>query len=143
MTLHVRDAANNEATCTATLQVNYNFTGFFKPVDNPPALNIVNAGQGVPVQFSLGSDKGLDIFAAGYPVSQQISCDTLAPEGDPSAANDAGSSGLSYDPATNTYTFVWQTDQAWDGFCRQFTVGLNDGTFYMANFHFGKKTAGH
>ena len=34
VTLHVKDALNNEATCTATLTVNYSFTGFFPPVDN-------------------------------------------------------------------------------------------------------------
>jgi hypothetical protein len=41
-------------------------------VDNLPVLNKANAGQAIPVMFSLGGNKGLDIFAAGYPKSQVI-----------------------------------------------------------------------
>ena len=33
------------------------FTGFFPPVDDPPAVNHVHAGQAVPVKFSLGSNR--------------------------------------------------------------------------------------
>ncbi len=46
----------------------------------------------------------------------------------------AGSSGLSYDPATDTYTYVWKTNKAWAGPCRQLILGLNDGTFHVAFF---------
>src|SRR6266545_1132510 len=52
--------------------VPFDFSGFFPPVDNPPAVNVVNAGRAIPVKFSLSGDKGLNIFAAGFPVSQQI-----------------------------------------------------------------------
>jgi hypothetical protein len=45
----------------------YAFDGFYRPVDNPPVVNTVKAGQGIPVKFSLGGDFGLDIFEAGYP----------------------------------------------------------------------------
>lgn len=47
----------------------YDFRGFFPPVENNSVLNAVNAGQTVPVKFSLGSDQVLDIFAEGYPKS--------------------------------------------------------------------------
>ena len=45
-------------------------------------------------------------------------------------------SGLSYDPATDRYKYVWKTDQRWAHTCRQFVLGLKDGTFRRANFHF-------
>jgi len=66
------DAANNQATRSFTVAARYNFSGFFPPVDNPPVVNVVNAGRAIPVKFSLGGNKGLNIFAPGYPVSQQI-----------------------------------------------------------------------
>ncbi len=60
----------------------YNFSGFFPPADNPPTLNMVKAGSGVPVKFSLSGDQGLNIFAAGYPQSMKIDCETSAPQDD-------------------------------------------------------------
>ena len=46
----------------------------------------------------------------------------------------AGSSGLSYDAASDTYTYLWKTSKAWAGTCRQFNVRLDDGTEHKANF---------
>jgi hypothetical protein len=42
-------------TCTTP---QYAFTGFFPPVDNLPVLNQLKAGQGIPLNFSLGGDYG-------------------------------------------------------------------------------------
>ena len=39
--------------------LHFDFTGFLRPVDNPPAVNVVNAGQAVPVKFSLSGNQGL------------------------------------------------------------------------------------
>jgi hypothetical protein len=46
----------------------------------------------------------------------------------------AGSSSLSYDAATDRYNYVWKTDKAWAGTCRQLVMKLTDGTEYKANF---------
>jgi len=114
----------------------YNFSGFFSPVDNPPALNVARGGSGVPVKFSLGGDQGLAIFATGYPKSQRIDCDTSVPLGAIEETVTAGSSSLSYDPVADQYVYVWKTNKAWAGTCRQLVVRLNDGTDHMANFRF-------
>jgi hypothetical protein len=53
----------------------YPFSGFFSPVDNLPVVNTMKAGAAVPIKFSLGGDRGLDILAAGSPTSQQIACE--------------------------------------------------------------------
>jgi hypothetical protein len=113
--------------------VAFNFTGFLQPVSNPPTVNVVNAGQGVPIKFSLAGDQGLNIFAAGSPTSAQVECDTGAPLG---AAQTADSNDFSFDPLTDTYTLVWKTDKAWEGTCRQFSLGLNDGSSHVATFQF-------
>jgi hypothetical protein len=108
------------------------FSGFFSPVGNPPVVNVAKGGQAIPVKFSLGGNQGLNIFAAGYPISQQIACDSSAPLDDVEQTVAAGSSSLSYDATTNTYTYVWKTDKAWAGTCRQLTLRLTDGTDHIA-----------
>jgi hypothetical protein len=133
--VQVTDQAGNTATDTATVNVIYNFSGFFQPVDNPPTVNIVNAGRAIPVKFSLDGDQGLDIFAAGYPVSQSITCGTNPGDEIETTVTDT-SSGLHYDPATDTYTYVWKTQNGWAGACRQLIVKLNDGTVHTALFQF-------
>lgn len=90
------------------------------------------------MKFSLNGNKSLSIFAAGYPVSQPTACATGAPLDTIEQTVTAGSSSLSYDPTTNTYTYVWKTDKAWAGTCRQLTVVLVDGTTHVANFNFTK-----
>ncbi|HET8768324.1 MAG TPA: PxKF domain-containing protein [Pedococcus sp.] len=49
-----------------------------------------------------------------------------------------GGSSLQYDAATGTYTYVWKSDKAWAGSCRQLVVKLDDGTLHRANFKFTK-----
>ena len=117
-------------------QALFNFSGFFQPVDNLPTLNTVKAGQGVPVKFSLDGDQGLAIFAEGYPVSQQAACEGGAPLDAIEQTVTAGGSSLSYDPATNTYTYVWKTESSWKNSCRTLIVRLSDGTEHAANFKF-------
>ena len=116
--------------------VTYNFTGFFQPVDNLPTFNSVNAGKAIPVKFSLGGDQGLDIFETGYPKSQLIACDSMATVDGIEQTVTAGSSSLSYDSSTDTYTYVWKTEKAWAGTCRQLVVKLDDGSSHRANFKF-------
>jgi hypothetical protein len=120
----------------AIFETEYQFSGFFQPADNLPTLNVVKAGSAIPVKFSLGGDQGLNIFAAGYPVSISINCDTGAPQDVIEVTVTAGNSSLSYSAATDTYTYVWKTDKAWAGMCRQLVVRLNDGTDHVANFKF-------
>jgi FG-GAP repeat/HYR domain len=130
------DAANNQAMCSFTVTVLYNFSGFFPPVDNPPTVNVVNAGRAIPVKFSLSGNKGLNIFAAGYPVSQQIACSDGAPVSEIEQTVTAGGSSLSYHAGSDQYNYVWKTEKSWEGTCRQLIVRLNDGSDHVAYFKF-------
>jgi hypothetical protein len=112
------------------------FEGFFPPVDNLPTLNRVNAGRAIPVKFSLGGDEGLSIFAPGYPKSQAISWASSVPVDDIEETVTPGASALSYDATTDRYTYVWKTDKAWAGTCRQLIVKLKDNSEHRANFDF-------
>ncbi|HEX8560198.1 MAG TPA: PxKF domain-containing protein [Pyrinomonadaceae bacterium] len=136
VTATATDAAGNTASCSFNVTVRYNFTGFFSPVANLPTFNSVKAGQSIPVKFSLGGDKGLNIFAAGYPASGVIACGSSNDANVIDETQTAGGSGLQYDAATNTYTYVWKTEKTWKDTCRQLVIQLNDGTFHRANFQF-------
>ena len=48
----------------------------------------------------------------------------------------AGSSTLTYDAGTARYHYVWKTDKAWGGTCRQLQIKFADGTTQVANFNF-------
>jgi len=114
----------------------YGFAGFFAPVDNLPVVNQTKAGQAIPVKFSLSGDQGLDIFAPGYPKSEAIACDATAALDGIEQTLTAGGSSLSYDAASDLYTYTWKTDKAWAQSCRQLVVTLRDGTVHRANFSF-------
>lgn len=130
------DNAGNSGMVTNSYTVTYCFDGLFSPVDNLPVLNSVSAGRAIPVKFSLCGDQGLAIFAAGYPRSHQILCDSSAPVDGVEETLSAGSSSLSYDAVSDRYSYVWKTDKSWAGTCRQLALQLADGTFQHANFKF-------
>lgn len=138
VTCYATDNAGNSTSATAnyTVQSGFNFTGFFAPVDNLPMVNIVNAGQAIPLKFSLGGYQGLDIFAAGYPASSPIVCDASEPGSTVDETVNAGGSSLTYDAATDRYTYVWKTNKAWKGACRILIVRLSDGSDHFAKFRF-------
>jgi len=137
LTYTVSDPSGHTDTKVRTVQVSpYNFTGFFAPIDNPPAFNEMKAGQAAPVKFSLGGDQGLNIFAAGSPSSVQIACDNGAPILPVEQTETAGQSSLSYDATSDQYKYTWKTENAWKNTCRQLTVTLRDGTVHIAYFKF-------
>jgi hypothetical protein len=125
-----------EVTSGGAVCGGFQFSGFFRPVDNPPTINAVNGGRAVPVKFSLGGNRGLDIFATGYPASVRVTCDTGVPVDAVEETRTASASGLTYDPDADLYIYTWKTDRAWRGTCRQLIVMVSDGSIHRANFKF-------
>ncbi|MGB7876366.1 MAG: PxKF domain-containing protein, partial [Anaerolineales bacterium] len=136
VTCTATDNAGNTATATVNYQVVYNFIGFFDPVENPPTFNLVKSGRAVPIKFSLNGDRGMDIFAPGYPRSEEISCDAVDTVNNVNNTLSDSASSLSYDSTAKQYNYVWKTEKSWSGSCRQLIVGLIDGQSYMLNFKF-------
>ena len=116
--------------------VGYSFSGFFNPVNNVPVVNLAKAGSAIAVKFSLGGDHGLNIMTAGYPASQSVMCVGGQPLDAIEQTVSASASGLSFDPATGQYTYVWKTTKAWADSCRTLVVLLNDATRRVASFQF-------
>jgi hypothetical protein len=132
------DNVGHSAGAACFYSVVFDFRGFFRPVDSPPMLNVVKAGSGIPVKFSLSGGQGLDIFAVGYPVSYGVDCDNSAPLDIVEQTVTAGGSSLSYDAGVDQYVYVWKSDKAWAGSCRLLDVTLVDGTRHIARFKFAK-----
>ena len=138
----VDNAGNNQAAPVSVTyiveatQQGYNFNGFYNPVSNPSSLNNVKAGRTIPMKFSLGGDFGLNIFAAGYPQSRQITCSSSPSViGSPSSTYSNG--GLSYSGgSSDQYNYKWKTEKSWKKTCREFVLLLDDGTQATAYFEF-------
>jgi hypothetical protein len=111
------------------------FTGFFQPVDNLPTLNAVTAGRAIPVKFSLGGNRGLAIFATGYPAVVTVSCATGVPIDQIETTVTADASGLQYDATSGQYNYVWKTQKGWTG-CRELQLKFVDGSIRTARFKF-------
>jgi hypothetical protein len=99
------DNAGNSPTVEHGYGVVFCVNPFAPPVDDLPVLNRVNAGRAIPLNLSLCGDQGLAVFAAGYPRSQQVACDSSAPVDGVEEPLTAGNSGFGYDAAlTSTST---------------------------------------
>jgi uncharacterized membrane protein len=126
------------ASGTVSLAVQYRYTGFLQPVDNPSVVNKVKAGRAIPVKFSLAGNQGLDVLQAGSPTSSALSCGSLTAEDLIEQTVDAANSGLTYDAAADQYVYVWKTSTAHANTCRRLVLVLKDGTRHEALFHFTK-----
>jgi hypothetical protein len=140
-TYKANDGQADSNIATVSIAIQYSFAGYFAPVDNPGlgpryVFNSVKAGSAIPVKFSLGGNQGPDIFSPGYPTSRPVKCATAARTDPIEQTVTAGNSSLSYDAASDTYTYVWKTENNWAGTCRVLTVQLYDGTQHLAYFRF-------
>jgi len=107
--------------------LDYGFKGFEPPVENPPAVNVVRAGQSVPIKWRMSVNLGPDVLF-GEPTSTEYTCGAIG--GAPPVP------GSGSDASRRPYTYVWTTDKAWAGQCREFEITFDDGTYRTANFRF-------
>jgi VCBS repeat-containing protein len=133
---------DTSAPQTFKINVTYNWTGFFSPVDNPTTAsfnwNSAKAGQSIPMKFRLAGNQGLSVLN-GAPKVTQIACPST------STALDAieeyavtANNGLTYDATADQYNFVWKTQSTYANKCFKFDMVLIDGTSHVAYFKFLK-----
>jgi hypothetical protein len=116
----------------------YTFGGFFAPLANPPEVNEVKAGKGVPVRFSLGGDFGLKVFETGYPQARTVSCEAGAPVHQVNELVNAKSSGFTFDPVSQRYTYVWKTERSTVATCTELVFRFDDGQERVARFQLAR-----
>jgi hypothetical protein len=125
--------ARDQAGRTTSLTHSYSVVYAFGDLSAPAGKSSAKAGSAVPIWFSLGGVS--DLTAVRNVTSSSISCDVGAPRssGDPVSMNGRG---LRYETPSNRFTFVWKTEKAWSGGCRQLQITLKDGTTHTATFTF-------
>jgi hypothetical protein len=137
-TVTATDVAGNSASTTVAYEVVEepdDFRGFRRPVEDFPAINRWIAGEAVPVRFSLGGYKGMDVLAPGYPQVAEVECGAgEEPTGGRPARSVWWQKGLRY--KHRSYIFMWRTDRDWTRGCRQFLIQLKDGSVHRAEFKF-------
>ncbi|HSC50704.1 MAG TPA: PxKF domain-containing protein [Gaiellaceae bacterium] len=138
-TVTATDLSGNRSVKQVTYFVVANFSGFQPPVDNPPIVNIVNAGSTVPVKWSLTDSAGnyfRSLSSVTSITSTAIKCDAASTDPAPDTAP-AGLAGLKYDLSAEQFVYNWPTLKAWKGTCRRLYVGLvGTGVLPYADFKF-------
>jgi hypothetical protein len=117
------------------VEQSFSFSGFFGP-KAPPQFNDAKAGDTIGVQFGMGGDAGLSIFADGTPTSTQVDCATGVVIGTPAATTGT----LKYNRRTARYTYNWATDATWKGTCRELTFTFQDGSTATVWYRLGPVT---
>ena len=128
------DVAGNAGSTSASYVVHYLFNGFATPVDNPPVINELRAGQTVPLKFGLGGDHGFDVLLGGAPASVKVNCTSGTVDPVEDVTTTPGASLFAYDPLNRLYRYNWKTDKSWAGTCRRLLLKLDDGTVHEADF---------
>jgi len=130
------DFAGNIGTGSATYSVRYGFIGFKPPVDNPPIINLAQAGQTIPLKWQL-----VDAAGNGITTLASVSITVTAVACDGSATLDqleeyaAGTSTLMNQGGGN-YQYNWQTPKSYKNSCQKLTLNLGDGSAPTASFKF-------
>jgi hypothetical protein len=138
VTCSATDAHGNTGSSSFRVTVSpFTFTGFFRPVDNLPALNTVKNGSTVPVKWKLQGEGGMelsDVSAVESARAALISCDAVASELEtPVEVTTTGSTALRYDATAMQFVFNWQTPRQ-AGTCWRLEVRFVDHETRSAHF---------
>jgi hypothetical protein len=139
VTCSASDRRGNTATTTFAVTVSpFTFGGFYQPVDNSTAqnvvLNTVKNGSTVPVKFKLQGEGGMLITDAGAisPLVGVVPCASVAAE-DEVELTATGGTSLRYDALAEQFVFNWQTPKQ-PAKCYRVDVKLTDGSVRSAFF---------
>jgi len=119
-----------------TVESQFNFDGFLGAVQAPPTLNLVTRGSLVPIRWQLPDGHGGSVTNPTSFTSATVGSLTCgsAPAVPLNDSSDAPA-GISFDAATNSFIYNWQTSSSWTG-CRKLTIKLRDSSLYELRFKF-------
>jgi hypothetical protein len=136
--LHTVTGTNGSATGTATIQVNYAFSGFLAPINNMPTVNLGKAGRTYPVKWQLRDNNGalITTLAAVSDIRyKKVTCGTFADNPTDAIETTAtGSTSLRNDGTQ--YIYNWDTPT--QAGCYTLSVTMADLSIRQANFDLSK-----
>ena len=129
-TFKVNDGQADSAPATVAITINlhYNFAGFFQPIDNG-ITNSANAGQTIPIKWRLTD-------ASGVPISDPSSFVSVTSSATPGGCGGSADAIETYAGSTATglqylgdgnWQFNWKTPKTYAGQCRTMSLNLKDG----------------
>jgi hypothetical protein len=127
ITVTVTDDDGGPGVATHKLTVQYNFAGFFAPVDRPNTMNVSKAGQAIPLKWRLTD-------ALGHPITNltSVSVQTVDLNCGLGTTQDlieeyaAGASGLQ-NLGDGNYQFNWKTPTGYAGSCKSIALVFGAG----------------
>jgi hypothetical protein len=105
----------------------YDFSGFSRPVDNVPALNIANSGQAIPLKWLITDVNGVPVTKLANVVvtATDFPCDVGATASQIEEYT-PGASGL-LNKGKGNYQFNWQTPKSYAQSCKTMKLDLGEG----------------
>ena len=131
---------NSFALNPAPLINPYTFSGFQRPVDGEPVINIGKAGRTYPVKWQLTDQNGS--FVSALTAVKSV---TLAPvlcgnfdsaPGDAIEIETTGETMLRYDAETNQFVYNWKTPR--NPLCYKLFLTLDTNQVFTAKFNLSK-----
>jgi hypothetical protein len=132
------DAAGNSNSRTHTYTVAYDFGGFTGPVAGGGVVNIVKAGQTIPLIWRLvdaGGEPVTDLTAVALRTID-LQCESTH-GGDPVGETSAGKSGLQ-NLGDGYYQYNWKTPKSYAGSCKKLELAFAEGNAHSALLRFTK-----
>lgn len=141
ITCSAEDLAGNMASAGMQYTVTYKFTGFFTPVDNPPAENTANSGQAIPLKWRITDANDVPVLdlTAVTVTAVSIAC-SLGGTPDLVEEYATGESGL-LNQGDGYYQFNWATPKSYKNSCKEMRLNLSEGNagspvYHIAVFRF-------
>jgi hypothetical protein len=132
------DNAGNTNSASASYAVHYKFVGFSSPVDNGSVLNVVKAGQAIPLKWQLTDANNVPVtnLSGATVTASSLSC-SLGTTTDRLEEVAAGSSGLQ-NLGGGYYQFNWKSPASYAKSCKTLNLDMGEGLKRTALFQFSK-----
>jgi hypothetical protein len=131
VTVRARDNAGNETVVSHGVEVAYEFSW---EVVGPRGWGVWRAGKPLRVRFSLNGAHGRDAVQSIDVAEVECGAGEQPAAGEP--ARIVKGLDVRYRPLLDAYVFLWRTERAWAGSCRQLILGLDDGSVRRGDFRF-------